>query len=346
MADEVVGRLRLRSRTRGAIPAARLVVARTLLAAELARVRAPERASEEAAAASCARCCAARSPTATTSSRGGRSVGVGLEAGAAVIVARAHPRAPRGGLAAAHARRGRARRPRRGARHWPPWSRPPTPQPGRSRRRSRAAHPRRRRALVERVTGIVARELETSLPALRFAIAARASPPIRGPAPRGRRGLARRQRGRGRRRASCSFEETGAYRLLLPSMSEHPAELGRFYSETLETVVAYDEQYGTELVRRSRRSWTTTPRRRHLQAALHAPPHGALPARAGARADRPRRGLLGRPREALAGAEGDARARHPCPDAARLTSSAPRAAGSRATRRTAARRRRRSGRRG
>jgi DNA-binding PucR family transcriptional regulator len=46
-----------------------------------------------------------------------------------------------------------------------------------------------------------------------------------------------------------SFEETGAYRLLLPAMSEDPAELRGFYDETVAPLVAYDEQYETELVR-------------------------------------------------------------------------------------------------
>jgi DNA-binding PucR family transcriptional regulator len=45
-----------------------------------------------------------------------------------------------------------------------------------------------------------------------------------------------------------SFEDTGAYRLLLPAMSDDPAELERFYSDTIVPLVAYDEQYGTELV--------------------------------------------------------------------------------------------------
>jgi sugar diacid utilization regulator len=45
-----------------------------------------------------------------------------------------------------------------------------------------------------------------------------------------------------------AFEDTGAYRLLLPAMTEDPAELERFYSETVEPLVAYDEQYETELV--------------------------------------------------------------------------------------------------
>jgi PucR family transcriptional regulator, purine catabolism regulatory protein len=49
-------------------------------------------------------------------------------------------------------------------------------------------------------------------------------------------------------RALLAFEDTGAYRLLLPAMSEDPRELERFYAETIEPLSAYDEQYETELV--------------------------------------------------------------------------------------------------
>jgi DNA-binding PucR family transcriptional regulator len=47
---------------------------------------------------------------------------------------------------------------------------------------------------------------------------------------------------------ALAFEDTGAYRLLLPAMSEDPAELQRFYEETVAPLVAYDDQYETELV--------------------------------------------------------------------------------------------------
>jgi DNA-binding PucR family transcriptional regulator len=47
---------------------------------------------------------------------------------------------------------------------------------------------------------------------------------------------------------ALAFEQTGAYRLLLSAMSENPDELRRFYSETVEPLVAYDEQYETDLV--------------------------------------------------------------------------------------------------
>ena len=55
-----------------------------------------------------------------------------------------------------------------------------------------------------------------------------------------------------------AFEDTGAYRLLLPAMSEDPGELERFYAETVAPLVAYDEQYETELVATSRPTWRTT----------------------------------------------------------------------------------------
>jgi sugar diacid utilization regulator len=49
-------------------------------------------------------------------------------------------------------------------------------------------------------------------------------------------------------RATIAFEDTGAYRLLLPAMSEDPAELERFYAETIQPLNEYDDQYETELV--------------------------------------------------------------------------------------------------
>lgn len=45
-----------------------------------------------------------------------------------------------------------------------------------------------------------------------------------------------------------SFEDTGAYRLLLPALCDDPEELRRFYAETIEPLVAYDDQYETDLV--------------------------------------------------------------------------------------------------
>ncbi len=55
--------------------------------------------------------------------------------------------------------------------------------------------------------------------------------------------------GGGGQEEALAFEQTGAYRLLLSTMSDNPRELQRFYAETVEPLVAYDEQYETELVR-------------------------------------------------------------------------------------------------
>jgi len=49
-------------------------------------------------------------------------------------------------------------------------------------------------------------------------------------------------------RSPLAFEDTGAYRLLLPAMTEDPGELKRFYAETIEPLATYDDQYETDLV--------------------------------------------------------------------------------------------------
>ena len=48
-------------------------------------------------------------------------------------------------------------------------------------------------------------------------------------------------------RSELAYEETGTYQLLLPYMND-PTELKRFYSETVRPLVAYDEQYETDLL--------------------------------------------------------------------------------------------------
>ena len=48
-------------------------------------------------------------------------------------------------------------------------------------------------------------------------------------------------------RIELAYEETGTYQLLLPYMRD-PAELKRFYRETVRPLVSYDEQYETDLL--------------------------------------------------------------------------------------------------
>jgi sugar diacid utilization regulator len=45
-----------------------------------------------------------------------------------------------------------------------------------------------------------------------------------------------------------TFEETGTYKLLFQLFADRPGELAGFYDQTLGPLVAYDDQYGTELV--------------------------------------------------------------------------------------------------
>jgi sugar diacid utilization regulator len=54
--------------------------------------------------------------------------------------------------------------------------------------------------------------------------------------------------GEAEERGLLAFEDTGAYRLLLPAISEDQRELERFYEETVAPLSSYDEQYETELV--------------------------------------------------------------------------------------------------
>ena len=94
-----------------------------------------------------------------------------------------------------------------------------------------------------------------------------------------------------------AFEATGAYRLLLPAMSEDPGELQRFYAETVEPLVAYDDQYETDLVQTLETFLECDGNVANTASALHPPPHRPLPARASARPVRPGRLLDRRARE-------------------------------------------------
>jgi DNA-binding PucR family transcriptional regulator len=104
--------------------------------------------------------------------------------------------------------------------------------------------------VARRVAEAIRRELEVGL--ISYAIAVAVSRPARNPADVHRAGaeaLLAANVAEAQGTQLLAFEETGAYRLLLPAMSEDPAELQRFHDETVAPLVAYDEQYDTELVR-------------------------------------------------------------------------------------------------
>jgi PucR family transcriptional regulator, purine catabolism regulatory protein len=104
--------------------------------------------------------------------------------------------------------------------------------------------------LSRRAMEATRRELETSVGDHAFAVAR--SRPATDPVDLHRAGaeaLLAANVAQAQGRDVLDFEETGAYRLLLPAMSEDPGELRRFHEETVAPLLAYDEQYETELVR-------------------------------------------------------------------------------------------------
>ena len=81
----------------------------------------------------------------------------------------------------------------------------------------------------------------------------------------------------------------GTYRLLFRVLASHPEEVRSFYEDTVAPVVRYDDQYRD----RPRRDARGLPRaqlqhERDGGGDLRPPPHGRLPARAGAGAHGPR----------------------------------------------------------
>jgi len=248
--DAVVGRLRLRPRSVDP-PGTLLRLVTTLIASEVERLRAPERASE-AAQAGFLRAVLHREVT----DRGdllarGEELGVDLSRGGAVVVVRAHHLTPadddwRARVLAAADRAAR------------------TSVPG-----SLAAVvdtatdtagqivvlvPAEDDGSVRRVADAIAKELHASLHGFTFAVghSRLAVDPVdlyrAGNEALLAANVAEAQLADEKPAGVLAFEDTGAYRLLLPAMSDDPAELQRFYSETVEPLVAYDDQYETDLV--------------------------------------------------------------------------------------------------
>src|SRR4051794_10924802 len=244
--DEAVGRLRLRGR--GADPSPALLrVVTTLIGSEVERLRAPERASEAAQAAFLAAVLRRQVTDRGDIVARAAELGVDVAAGSAVVVVRTHHYAPADEdwrvrvLSAAE----------RAARSSAPGSLAAvvdTPTDA-------AGHvvvllPAEGDAEARRVAAAVARDLRSSLHGFTFAVGH--SRVATDPVDLYRAGnealLAANVAETGREDSVLAFEETGAYRLLLPAMSEDPAELERFFSETVEPLVTYDEQYDTDLV--------------------------------------------------------------------------------------------------
>jgi sugar diacid utilization regulator len=245
VADAVVGTLHMRARAEPSPLVRRLLV--TMIASEVERVRAPDVASETAAAELLRFALGAEPASREDILARARDVSIELHDGASVIVARAHPQVP-----TEEGWRARAR--------------------AVAERGARAAAPRALAALSERegAGGVeivllvpgndeqlaaragdgILREMQSALSGYTFAVGR--SRLAADPADLRRAGgealLAANVAEGEAQEGVLAFEQTGAYRLLLGSMTENPAELQRFYSETVEPLVAYDEQYETELL--------------------------------------------------------------------------------------------------
>jgi PucR family transcriptional regulator, purine catabolism regulatory protein len=218
VADSVVGELRWRPREADEPDAALLRMVSTLLGLELERSRSPEWATEEAAG-DFVRALLSREITdrGDISARAAE-LGTDLSGGAGLLIARAVPHVA---------------------------------QTGEWRARVLAIAVRAVRAVSAgaRAAEGLANELEAGLNGFTVGVARSrvAADPVdlyRA----GQEALLAANVGEAEGSRLLAFEDTGAYRLLLPAMSEDPAELERFYSETVEPLVAYDEQYETELV--------------------------------------------------------------------------------------------------
>jgi sugar diacid utilization regulator len=244
VADRTVGSLRMRAGAGTSATVLRLVV--TLIASEVERLRAPERASREAVSAFLNQLLARGFAERADLLARAQELAIDLDGGASVIVARAH----------AHVTTDDGWRSRvlmtaeRGARAVTPGTVAAL--------RERAETVGAEVVLVvpgdedraRRTADAVVRELTATLSGHTFAVGrsrCAADPLLLDRA--GNEALLAANVAEGdSEQPVLAFEETGAYRLLLPAMSEDPAELQRFYAETVEPLVVYDEQYATDLV--------------------------------------------------------------------------------------------------
>jgi hypothetical protein len=280
VADAVVGSLHVRARTEPSASMRRLLV--TMIASEVERVRAPGRASENAAADFLRAILARELSNSEELLARGRELSLELQDGASMIVARAHPQAPtedgwRPRVRAVAERGARAVASRSLAALTEREGGTPNPTASTSAARGRTPGPEGwvglgggaagaevlllvpggEEAIAARAADSVLRELQAGLPGCTFAVGRSriAEDPSDLPRAASEALLAANvaeggaAAGGAGQESALAFEQTGAYRLLLSTMSENPRELQRFYAETVEPLVAYDEQYETELVR-------------------------------------------------------------------------------------------------
>jgi sugar diacid utilization regulator len=246
VADAVVGTLHMRAKTVPSASMQRLLV--TMIASEVERVRAPERVSETAAADFMGALLRRELTEREELIAQARELSLEVADGASVIVARAHPQTPtdegwRARVRAVAERGARAVVSRSIAAL--------SERDGTVGAEVLLLVPGGEEPPAARAAEAVLRELEAALAGYTFAIGRSriAEDPVDLPRAVSEALLAANVAQGGSDGSALAFEQTGAYRLLLSAMSENPAELQRFYAETVEPLVAYDEQYETDLMR-------------------------------------------------------------------------------------------------
>jgi sugar diacid utilization regulator len=242
VADAVVGELRYRAKATPDAAIARMVT--TLLALELERSRAPDWQSEEVAGVFVSAVLAREVTDRGDILARGAELGADLEKGAGAILLRAAPRAAQTG-------EWRARvltLTMRALRSLAPGALA-TAEEGEVATEIAALVPAEDEQRLQRAAAGLSRELEDALAGFHQTIGV--SRRVADPVDLYRAGNEARLAvnvGEAEGRPLLAFEDTGAYRLLLPAMSEDPGELKRFFAETIEPLAAYDDQYETELV--------------------------------------------------------------------------------------------------
>jgi sugar diacid utilization regulator len=254
VADTTVGEMRFRARAELPPPALVRYVG-TLIGLEVERSRAPERASEAAVASFLRDLLDRRATDRENIVARGDELGADLESGASVVVARAHPQSPEEGdwrarvlAVVERGARGAATTVLAAAVNWD--ARGGRPRPGNHDGEVVIVVPGAGIERARKVAEGVRRELDASLTGYHTSVAI--SRPASDPADIHRAGaeaLLAANVAEAQGTPLLAFEDTGAYRILLPAMSEDPGELQRFHDETVAPLTAYDEQYDTDLVR-------------------------------------------------------------------------------------------------
>jgi sugar diacid utilization regulator len=242
VADSAVGELRYRAKRPPDPALARMVT--TLLALELERSRSPEWESEEAAGAFVAAVLDRQVTDRGDIVARAADFGADLDRGAGVLVLRAAPRAAQSG----EWRERVLTLTMRALRSLAPGSLA-SAGGGEAAAEISAIVPAEDDERLARAAAGLVRELDDSLAG--FSLTTGRSRRCADPVDLYRAGNEARLAvnvGDAEGRSLVAFEDTGAYRLLLPAMSEDPGELERFYAETVEPLASYDEQYETELV--------------------------------------------------------------------------------------------------